>query len=211
MLLGDKIKIECEYKEIVKITKLKPHPKNRNKHPEEQIARLAQLMVHHGMRHPIIVSKNTGYVVAGHGRVMALDKLGIKEAPVDYQEFKDADAEYAFLTADNAIALWAELDFANINNDLGDLGPDFDIDMLGIKDFKLDVAEVDFPELDSGDKPELEQITFTLHNTQAEIVKEAVEKALGMGSFDEAVNGNKNGNAITRVCEVFLQHTAQNG
>lgn len=66
--------------------------------------------------------------------------------PVVYQDFDSTEAEYAFIQADNAIALWAELDLAGINADIGDLGPDFDINMLGIQDFTLD------PDFEPGDE-----------------------------------------------------------
>lgn len=141
MLLDNKIEIKCEYEKIIKIKDLNPHPKNRNQHGKEQITRLSELIKYQGMRHPVIVSNLSGFVVAGHGRIMALDMLGIKEVPVDFQDFKDDAHEYAFLTSDNAIALWAELDFAGINHDMVDLGPDFDIDLLGIKSFSLDFSE----------------------------------------------------------------------
>lgn len=133
--------IRCEHKTILPIKELKPHPKNRNKHPEEQIARLARVIEYQGWRHPIIISNLSGFIVAGHGRLAAAKKLGLKEVPVDYQDFESEEQEYAFLQSDNAIALWAELDLSGINADLGDLGPDFDIDLLGIKNFTLDAGE----------------------------------------------------------------------
>lgn len=134
------IKIHCTHDEIVDPKKLKDHPKNRNKHSTEQVERLAKLYDYHGIRHPVIVSKRSGCIVAGHGRKLAAIKAKTK-LPVVYQEFESDEAEYAFLQADNAIALWAELDLSGINADLGDLGPDFDLEMLGIKNFTLDVAE----------------------------------------------------------------------
>jgi hypothetical protein len=45
------------------------------------------------------------------------------------------------MQADNAIALWADLDLSQINQDIIDLGPDFDLNMLGIKNFTLDPFE----------------------------------------------------------------------
>lgn len=134
-------KIRCEYKKLVPLQDLKEHPKNRNKHGEDQITRLAQIFEYQGIRHPIIVSNLSGFIVAGHGRLAAARKLGLEEFPVDYQEFGSEEEEYAFLVSDNSIALWAELDLSGINADLPDLGPDFDIDLLGIKNFKIDVAE----------------------------------------------------------------------
>lgn len=133
--------IHCKYDELVDPKTLKDHPKNRNKHKKEQIDRLAELYAYHGVRHPIIVSKTSGYIVAGHGRKAAAIKAKIKEYPVVYQEFENQDKEYAFIQADNAIALWAELDLGGINTDILDLGPDFDINMLGIKDFVIEPAE----------------------------------------------------------------------
>jgi DNA modification methylase len=147
------MKIHCKYDELVEPKKLKVHPKNRNKHSKEQIERLAKLYSYHGIRHPIIVSKRSGYIVAGHGRKAAAHDLGMKEFPVVYQDFDTDEAEYAFIQADNAIALWAELDLSGINSDLGDLGPDFDVDMLGIKNFEIDVADKDF-EADEDEVPE---------------------------------------------------------
>ena len=133
--------ILCKYDELVSPKSLKPHPKNRNKHPIDQIERLAKLIEYQGVRAPIVVSKLSGNIVKGHGTLMALQKLKTKEIPVVYQEFKDDDQEYAFLQSDNAIASWAELDFSGINLDVENIGPDFDIDWLGIKDFTVDVSE----------------------------------------------------------------------
>jgi hypothetical protein len=133
-----KILIHCKYDILEDPKKLKNHPKNRNKHGQDQIERLAELYKYHGIRHPIIVSNLSKCIVAGHGRKLAALRAGIKEMPVVYQDFESSEAEYAFIQADNAIALWAELDLSGINSDLGDLGPDFNIDWLGIKDFNLD-------------------------------------------------------------------------
>lgn len=136
------MKIRCEYHKLVSVKELKPHPKNRNKHSDDQIARLAQIFEYQGIRHPIIVSNLSGFIVAGHGRLAAAQKLGLKEFPVSFQDFESEEQEYAFLVSDNSIALWAELDLASINADLPDLGPDFDIELLGIKNFALDFSEL---------------------------------------------------------------------
>lgn len=136
-----KVEIHCKHDALVEPKSLKDHPKNRNKHSPDQIERLAKLYTYHGIRHPIIVSKESGFIVAGHGRKLAAMSLGVKEMPVVYQSFNSDEAEYSFIQADNAIALWAELDLSGINSDLPDFGPDFDIDFLGIKDFTIDPAD----------------------------------------------------------------------
>lgn len=126
---------------LVPIKDLHENPKNRNKHTKEQIDRLCEIIEYQGFRNPIIVSKRTGFIVAGHCRLKAAKKLKLKELPVLYQEFKDEDQEYSAGIADNAIASWAELEFGEINDDIADLGPDFDINMLGIKDFAIEPAD----------------------------------------------------------------------
>lgn len=146
--------IHCKHDELVNPKSLKNHQKNRNKHGQDQIDRLAELYKYHGIRHPIIVSNLSKCIVAGHGRKLAAIRAGIKEMPVVYQDFDSSEAEYAFIQADNAIALWAELDLSGINSDLADLGPDFDINMLGIQDFTLDMAEKEF----EGDPDEIPEV-----------------------------------------------------
>ena len=145
----DSPKIHCKYDELLNPNSLKNHPKNRNKHGQDQIERLASLYKYHGIRHPIIVSNLSGNIVAGHGRKLAAIRAGIKKMPVVFQDFESSESEYSFIQADNAIALWADLDLSGINSDLGDLGPDFNIDLLGIKNFAFDLSEDGFDPTES--------------------------------------------------------------
>jgi len=149
------MKIHAQDIELVSVKSLLPHPKNNNKHPPEQIERLAKLIEYQGFRNPVVVQKGTNLVVAGHGRIEAAKKLGIKKVPVTYQEFESDAQIYAYLTSDNAIAAWAELDLSAVNTEMLDLGPDFDIDMLGIKDFVIEPIEKFEPQSDEDDVPEV--------------------------------------------------------
>lgn len=143
------MQINCSYTELKDPKLLLPHPKNPNKHKDAQIDRLGVLITYYGFRHPIIVSKNSGFVVAGHGRLMSALKLGLKEVPVDYQEFDTPDSEYSFMVADNAISEWSELDLASINSEMINLGPEFDVNFLGIENFQLNLTDAfEMPEMD---------------------------------------------------------------
>lgn len=139
------LEIKCSYTKLVPLSELKPFSRNRNSHSEEQIERLGKLISHHGQRRPIIVSTLSGEIVAGNGTFLAMQKIGAAEAAVDFQDFENSDAEYTFSVSDNAISEWSEIDLAGINADLADLGP-FDLDLLGIKDFVVDVAEMELEE-----------------------------------------------------------------
>jgi len=139
---------------LVAISELKPHPKNRNTHPKEQIERLAQILKYQGWRYPVKVSTRSGFITAGHGRIEAAKLNGWKEVPVSYQDYESEEQEIADLVADNAIASWSDLDLSGINADIVELGPDFDIDLLGIKDFVLEPADKLDPGCDEDEVPE---------------------------------------------------------
>jgi DNA modification methylase len=147
------MKVNCAYDKLVPLHELKQHPKNRNKHNKEQIQRLAKILEHQGWRSPIKVSNQSGKITSGHGRLMAALHLGWIEAPVDLQDYESEDQEYADVIADNEIARWAELDLSGVNLDLADLGPDFDLDLLGINGFTLDPEKLE-PQCDEDEVPE---------------------------------------------------------
>ena len=133
--------VHCPHDAMVSVKELKPNPLNRNSHPKDQVERLAKILEYQGWRYPIKVSKRSGLITSGHGRLEAAKLLKLKEVPVSFQDYADEAQEYADLTADNAIASWSELDLSGINSDIVDLGPDFDLDLLGIKDFGIDPAD----------------------------------------------------------------------
>lgn len=143
--------------EWVGIETLKPNPDNRNKHPDDQITEIVKQIKYQGWRHPIIVSNRSGMVVAGHGRLLAAKKMDLTNVPVIFQDFTDEEQEIAFGVADNAIAKWAVMDFAGINMDVEKLGPDFDISLLGIKDFEIEPGGKDFGPGSEDDQGQLDQ------------------------------------------------------
>jgi DNA modification methylase len=149
------MQIQAKEIQLVDIDSLVLNPKNNNKHPKEQIDRLAKLIQYQGFRNPVVVSKRTGFVLAGHGRIEAAKIAGLKEVPAMFQDFDNEAQEYAYLTSDNAIALWAELDLSAVNTEMLDLGPDFDIDLLGIKDFVIEPIEKFEPQSDEDAVPDV--------------------------------------------------------
>lgn len=183
---------KCSYTDLVLIKKLKPHPKNPNKHTEDQIERLAKIIEFQGQRLPVIISKLSGFIVVGHGRVQALKKLGYKQVAVDYQDFDNEDQEYIFIVSDNAISEWSHLDLSQINLELENIGP-IDIDLLGIKDFTIEPLEKLEPGCDEDDVPE---------------VKESITKRGDvwlMGTYYECEKCNKRyeieqGNKLNKEC-----------
>jgi site-specific DNA-methyltransferase (adenine-specific) len=127
---------------LVPLSEIQLNPKNRNKHPKEQIARLVEILKYQGFRRPVSISNRTGHLVCGEGRYLAAKKIGLKEIPAIFQDYESAEQEFADAIADNAVDKWAELDLVGINEDLGGLDPDFNLDLMGIKNFeRLGVEE----------------------------------------------------------------------
>jgi ParB-like chromosome segregation protein Spo0J len=124
--------VMCQHSEMMDIAELKPHPQNPNKHSDEQVALLAKNIRHLGWRHPIIVSKRTGFIVAGHARLQAAQVLNLAMVPVDLQDFASETEERAYLIADNRIAELAEIQAAQIKDLLQELDTgEIDMDLTG--------------------------------------------------------------------------------
>jgi hypothetical protein len=195
--------IQAKEIQVVDIDSLVLNPKNNNKHPKEQIDRLAKLIQYQGFRNPVVVSKRTGFVLAGHGRIEAAKLAGLKEVPAMFQDFENEAQEYAYLTSDNAIASWAELDLSAVNTEMLDLGPDFDIDLLGIKDFTIEAADGILPDLSAKD-PDCQQVTFILSNEQKDLLDEAIDKAKTEEDTTDTINQNSNGNALAAILKRYV-------
>lgn len=154
--LANGIEVWCSFDELVSIDSLNPNPKNPNKHPDSQIELLSKNIKYLGWRHPITVSKRSGFIVAGHGRLMAAKKLGVQIVPVDYQEFNSDADEIAVLVADNRLAELSETSEEDLKNILSELDGKIEIDLTGfsdaeveqlLRDINTDVLDEDVPEV----------------------------------------------------------------
>ena len=146
------IDVHCAFTRLADIAELIPNPRNPNKHGDRQIALLAKIIRHQGWRSPVVVSKRSGFVVSGHGRLEAAKLLQVEKVPVDFQDF-DSDAdEWAHLVADNRIAELAEIDDNVLNGLLAELQTTatdmdftgFDADALA-EALSLEAPKVDAP------------------------------------------------------------------
>ena len=114
--------VYCAHSQMVEIEKVIPNPRNPNKHSEKQIALLSKIIAAQGWRAPITVSTRSGFIVRGHGRLLAARKLGLVEVPVDYQAYETEAAEWADLIADNRLSELSETDELLLKDLLQELG-----------------------------------------------------------------------------------------
>jgi ParB-like chromosome segregation protein Spo0J len=63
------------------VARLKPYAKNARTHSEDQIAKIAASLVEYGFTSPLLIADD-GEIVAGHGRLLAAQHLGLQEVPI---------------------------------------------------------------------------------------------------------------------------------
>lgn len=135
------MEIRCEYTRLVLVTELRPHPKNTKKHSREAVERQAKILDYQGWRRPITVSNLSGFITAGHKRLLAAKLRGLEMVPVSFQKYESEDQEMADLVADNTLSEWDGVDLGDVNAIIPSFGPDFDLEHLGLKCFEIDPSE----------------------------------------------------------------------
>lgn len=193
------------------IDKPLPYARNPRKISDKAVEKVASSIKEYGFRQPIVVDGD-GVIVAGHTRLQAARKLGLEEVPVHVAADLTPEQAKAYRLADNRAGQEAEWDDDLLGLELGELqGLDFDLDLTAFDDEEIGNilaglgAEPleEYPDLPDGDKAPFQQMTFTLHDDQAEQVEAAISAAKALGPF-VGPNENSNGNALARICEVFL-------
>lgn len=119
----------------VSVADLIPYARNSRTHSDAQVAKIAASIREFGFLNPVIVDGQNG-IVAGHGRVLAAQKLGLATLPViEAAHLTDAQKR-AYVIADNRLALDAGWDSEMLKVELTDLHADgFNLELTG---FNLD-------------------------------------------------------------------------
>jgi hypothetical protein len=192
----------------VAIGALVPDPQNARAHSERNLKAIMDSLTQFGQRRPLVVTGDN-IVIAGNGTLEAAKRLGwdtvtITRTPADW----DYHRARAYALADNRTAELAEWDSAVLADQLLDLDANgWAIDGLGFEASDLgvfDVSEAAPPTLDDGDKKPFQQITFTLHETQAEVVMQAIAAIKLHEDTSSTVNANGNANALAALCQRYL-------
>ena len=158
------IEIHCKHSKLEDIANLVPHPQNPNKHPDKQIALLAKIIRHSGWRSPIVVSKRSGFIVSGHGRLEAAKLLNVQTVPIDVQDFKTEAEEFAHLVADNRIAELAEMSDNKLTELLSVLSEtDIDMDVTGFDQASLNALLAPLQDDPPDGFPEVDENIETTH------------------------------------------------
>ena len=114
-----------------KVSDLVPYANNSRTHSDAQVAQIAASIKEWGWTMPILIDAHGG-IIAGHGRVMAAQKLGISEAPCMVADGWTEAQRKAYVIADNQLALNAGWDTDLRKVEMQELDAlDFDLTLLG--------------------------------------------------------------------------------
>ena len=130
----DTTKLAIKYKPIGDLV---PYARNSRTHSDAQVAQIAASIKEFGWTNPVLLDGENG-IIAGHGRVMAAQKLGEKQVPTIELGHLDEHQKRAYIIADNKLALnagWDDEILALEIDDLKDAG--YDLELTGFTEEEL--------------------------------------------------------------------------
>jgi hypothetical protein len=134
---GANLRPMAKHIEIWLVGKLIPYARNPRTHSEAQVAQIAASIAKFGFNNPILVDTKAG-IIAGHGRLLAAQKLGLEEVPVIVLDHLSEAQKRAYIIADNQLALNAGWDDEMLRAELAALNDEsFDVSLIGFEDEEL--------------------------------------------------------------------------
>jgi DNA modification methylase len=133
-----------------------PYARNTRTHSEAQVAQIAGSIREFGFTNPVLIDNESG-IIAGHGRVLAAQKLGLGEVPCIRLAHLTDTQRRAYIIADNKLALNAGWDEELLALELADLREDgFDLELTGFDGDELAnlLAETTEGQTDPDEVPE---------------------------------------------------------
>lgn len=194
--------------EYIAVEDLKPYEKNNKKHEDFDISEIAKSINKYEMIDPVGIWGKDNTIVEGHGRVLACKQLGIDKVPCIRLDHLTDEQRREYAIVHNKSSELALYDFDNLADELADLDLsdfsfDFGIDTDAGEDYSPDEFGDEFT-LADGDKPEICQMTFTLHQRQKELIEYAL--SVVKDNITETFgNTNGNGNALYEVVRQWAE------
>ena len=149
---------------LADVSELIPYVRNARTHSEAQVAQIAASIREFGFLSPILVAEDNT-ILAGHGRLAAALKLGLKKVPCVKENHLTETQKRAYIIADNKLSLNAGWDSELLAVELSELeGADFNLDLLGFDEAELSSifdADKDVIDDDFDVEKELEEPCFS--------------------------------------------------
>jgi len=143
--------LKVEYKNIKELI---PYCNNSRTHSDEQVLQIASSIKEFGFTNPVLIDGQGG-IIAGHGRIMAAQKLKMDEVPtITLSDLSEAQKK-AYIIADNQLALNAGWDKELLRVEFAELEElGFDLELTG---FSVDEMANIFDDSEQKDTEPAEQ------------------------------------------------------
>ena len=148
---GDDVSTDNPNYKTVLVSDLIPYARNSRTHSDIQVNKIASSIKEFGFLSPVLIDKDNG-IIAGHGRIMAAQKLGLKEVPVLQISHLSDTQKRAYIIADNRLALDAGWDEEMLRVEFAELEDNgFDLGLIGFSDDELALLMLDEDDPTSSD------------------------------------------------------------
>lgn len=147
----------------VSVAQLVPYARNARRHTDEQVEQIVASIKEWGWTNNPILIDEAGVIIAGHGRVLAAQRLGLDEVPAAVASGWSEAQKNAYRIADNKLTENGQWDQSLLRLEVADLAQlGFDLPLLGfsaaeLKAFTWPGQEVDDPTGEWDGMPEFEQ------------------------------------------------------
>src|ERR1700758_2177227 len=124
-----------------RVDDLKPDPRNPRLHSKKQIRQIATSIETFGFNVPVLIDSH-GQLIAGHGRVLAAQLLGMTHIPTIMLEHLTEAQICAFMIADNRLtenSVWDDRLLAEQFKELSVLDLDFSLEATGFEMGEIDL------------------------------------------------------------------------
>lgn len=140
--------------QLIDIEKLIPYANNSRTHTDEQIAKVMSSIKEFGFLNPILITEDN-VITAGHARLIAAQRLGLKQVPCIKENYLTPSQRKAYVIADNRLALDSGWDEELLKVELEALeGESFNLSLTGFDEdeladlFKSDEADIEDDDYD---------------------------------------------------------------
>ncbi len=179
----------------VNISTIRPNPDNPRLIKDDKFQKLVKSIKEFPemlQLRPIVVNDDM-VILGGNMRLKACKEAGMKEVPIIKASDLTPEQQKEFIIKDNVG--FGEWDWDMIANEW---------DTEQVQEWGVDLPGFDFNDgtddfsLNDGDKPPFQQMTFTLADAQAELIKNAM-KDVEVKDGTQFGNENSNGNALHQI------------
>ena len=125
----------------VDVDLLRPYGNNAKVHGDDQVEKLCRSIQEFGFISPCLIDSDNN-VIAGHGRILAAKKLGMKKVPCLFVEGLSEEQRRAYTLADNRLTELGEWNMEMVQIEIGELEmADFDVSLTGFDEIQNNEAD----------------------------------------------------------------------